>query len=366
MATAVGVEEMLGANAHFGHQTCRWNPKMQRYIYAPRNGIHIIDLQQTVDLLQAARRFAVNVTANGGKVMFVGAKRAAQETIEQEAKRAEQPYICNRWLGGLLTNFRTIKQSVHRLLKLEKMEADGALEKLPKKEAVRLARELAKLRKNLQGIKEMSKLPQALFVIDPKREAIAVEEAKRLHIPVIATVDTNCNPEPIDYPIPANDDSIRSIRLFVSIIAQACIEGTKRYQELQVQKQQEGEKKNEIPDGKRPRVEVVRTKLPKPADKKLNASNKTEPTKQKEPVAAGTSQAPASKVAPKQASAKKQQPIATSTSQAPASKVAPKQTSAKKQQPIATSTSQAPASKVAPKQTSAKKPQAGKTPSSQA
>lgn len=344
MATAVGLQEMLEANAHFGHQTCRWNPKMQRYIYGPRNGIHIIDLQQTVGLLQTARRFALNVTASGGKVLFVGAKRAAQETIEQEAKRADQPYMSNRWLGGLLTNFRTIKQSVHRLLKLEKMEADGALDKLPKKEAVRLARELAKLRKNLQGIKEMGKVPQALFVIDPKREAIAVEEARRLHIPVIATVDTNCNPESIDYPIPANDDSIRSIRLFASTIAQACIEGAKRYQELQLQ-QQEGERKSEAPDGKRPRVEVVRAKSPKPEDKKNQKRDAVEAeTKTTKP---GNKQ--------KQPSAKTTEAQATVQEQ-PATAVAPD-----------TTDDQAPSSPEATQaKTPAKQQQADESPSSQA
>ncbi|MEM7588830.1 MAG: 30S ribosomal protein S2 [Myxococcota bacterium] len=257
---AVSLQEMLEANAYFGHQTHRWDPKMQPYIFGLRNGVHILDLQQTVHLFDEAQRFALNVVASGGKVLFVGTKQQAQETMKQEAHRADQPYVCSRWLGGMLTNFRTIKQSVHRLLKLEKMSQDGVLDKLPKKESVRLNRELEKLVKNLEGIKEMSKLPQALFLIDPRRELIAVQEAKRLGIPVIATVDTNCNPDLIDYPIPANDDSIRSIRLFVSKLADACLEGSTLYREHMLSKQESEQAAQEGSSSDQPVVEVVRAK----------------------------------------------------------------------------------------------------------
>lgn len=232
----VGIREMLEAGAHFGHQTRRWNPKMSKYIFGPRNGIHIIDLQQTVGLLRSSYNFVVDTVAQGGKILIVGTKKQAQDIVAEEATRAGQYYVNNRWLGGMLTNFKTIKQSVDRMKSIEEMAKDGTFEKLPKKEVINLTRELTKLEKNLAGIKEMTKLPKAIFVIDPNLERIAVDEARKLGIPVVATLDTNCNPDLIDFPVPANDDSIRSISLFVSNIADACVEGASRREELLAQK----------------------------------------------------------------------------------------------------------------------------------
>ena len=237
----IGMREMLEAGAHFGHQTHRWNPKMKKFIFAPRNGIHIIDLQQTVGLLNKAYDFIVGTVAHGGKVLFVGTKKQAQEIVVQEAVRSGQYYVNNRWLGGMLTNFKTVKQSVDRMRAIEEMSKDGTFEKLPKKEVFGLTRELAKLEKNLSGVKEMTRLPKAVFVIDPNLEKIAVDEARKLGIPVVATLDTNCDPDLIDYPVPANDDSIRSVALFVSNIADACLEGAARHEEILAQKRARGE-----------------------------------------------------------------------------------------------------------------------------
>ncbi|MEM7403421.1 MAG: 30S ribosomal protein S2 [Myxococcota bacterium] len=325
---AVNLQEMLKANAYFGHQTHRWNPKMQPYIFGPRNGVHILDLQQTVHLFDDAQRFALNIIASGGKVLFVGTKQQAREILKKEAERAEQPYICSRWLGGMLTNFRTIKQSVHRLIKLEKMSQDGVLAKLPKKESVRLNRELEKLLKNLEGIKEMSKLPQALFVVDPKREFIAVQEAKRLGIPVIATLDTNCDPDLIDYPIPANDDSIHSIALFVAKFADACLEGAALHREHMQSQQaagQDAESKKGANAARQPVVEVVRAKTAKPTaateQKQDAAAAQQEPQSDKQAAQNNSPAAAASPAQANQAADKKpqqeisaDQPSSTATS----------------------------------------------------
>ena len=261
----VGMREMLEAGAHFGHQTHRWNPKMKKYIFGARNGIYIIDLQQTVPLLKDAYNFVSKISAKGEKILFVGTKKQAQSVIQEEASRSGQFYIHNRWLGGMLTNFKTIKQSLERLKTLERMANDGTFQRLPKKEVVQLSRETAKLDKNLGGIKDMTRLPGALFIIDPRKEHIAVEEARKLGIPVIAMVDTNCNPELIDYPIPANDDAIRSVRLFAARIADACMSGATEYAQFVEQKAREPE--TAAPESetiqtraKGPKVEVVRTK----------------------------------------------------------------------------------------------------------
>jgi small subunit ribosomal protein S2 len=227
--TGITMRQMLEAGVHFGHQTKRWNPKMKPYIFGARNGIYIIDLQKTVLLARAALRFLSDLTGRGGAVLFVGTKKQAQDVIREEATRSAQYHVTNRWLGGTLTNFKTIKQGIDRLKAIEKMSEDGTFERLPKKEVAALQREQEKLVKNLGGIKELTRLPGALFVIDPKKEAIAVHEANRLGIPVIGLVDTNCDPEGIDYVIPANDDAIRSIKLFTGKIADACIEGGARY-----------------------------------------------------------------------------------------------------------------------------------------
>ncbi len=221
----VSMKQLLEAGVHFGHRSRRWNPKMRSYIFTERNGIHIIDLQQTIGRLDQAYEFARDVSAEGGTVLFVGTKKQAQETIAQEAQRCGMPYVNERWLGGTMTNFRTIRQRIDYLLSLEAAKSQGELERLPKKEALLKDRELVKLQHRLGGLRAMHRLPEALFIADVRREAIAVSEANTLGIPVIAMVDTNCDPDPIDYVIPGNDDAIRAIRLITSKIADAVIEG---------------------------------------------------------------------------------------------------------------------------------------------
>ena len=221
----VTMKQMLETGVHFGHQTRRWNPKMRPYIFGARNGIHIIDLQQTVKLFRQAYDKVVDTVANGGKVLFIGTKRQAQESIASEASRANQYYVSNRWMGGTLTNFVTIQKSVERLKKLEAMFADGSINRYQKKEKLLRQRELEKLEQNLGGIKNMDQLPQLAFIIDPNREDIAVKECRKLGIPIVAVTDTNCDPDLIDYIIPGNDDAIRAIKLFVGAFAEACIEG---------------------------------------------------------------------------------------------------------------------------------------------
>ncbi len=227
--SAITMKQLLEAGVHFGHQTKRWNPKMKPFIFGARNGIYIIDLQKTVSLARNAFRFVSDAAARGGSVLFVGTKKQAQDAVREEAARGGMFHVTNRWLGGTLTNFKTIKTGIERLKTIEKMSQDGTYDRLPKKEIASLEREREKLEKNLGGIKEMSRLPSALFVIDTKKEYIAVHEANRLGIPVVAVVDTNCDPEGIDYVIPGNDDAIRSIRLFTNKVAEACIEGRARY-----------------------------------------------------------------------------------------------------------------------------------------
>ncbi|MDT4762867.1 30S ribosomal protein S2 [Sphaerochaeta sp. PS] len=222
--SVVTMKSLLESGVHFGHQTKRWNPKMARFIFSQRNGIHIIDLQKTSACIVEAYDAVRAVVKQGKSVLFVGTKKQAQQAIETEAKRCGMPFINNRWLGGMLTNFTTIKKSIATLKKIEKMEMDGTFESLTKKEVSLLTKQKIKLEKNLGGIKDMKDLPGAIFIIDTKKEAIAVEEAKRLGIPVIAVVDTNCDPTDITYPIPGNDDAIRAISLFVEIIANAVID----------------------------------------------------------------------------------------------------------------------------------------------
>jgi len=247
MAAAGGItmKQLLEAGVHFGHQTKRWNPKMKPYIFGARNGIYIIDLQKTVALARAAFKFVSEVTSRGGAVLFVGTKKQAQDTIQEEARRANQFFVTSRWLGGTLTNFKTIKQGIDRLKALEKMQEDGTYDRLPKKEVAVLERERIKLEKNLGGVKDLSRLPGCIFVIDPKKEHIAVHEASRLGIPVIGVVDTNCDPEGIDFVIPGNDDAIRSIKLFTSKIADACLEGAARYRASGASERDEHEGRDE-------------------------------------------------------------------------------------------------------------------------
>ena len=225
------MKELLEAGVHFGHQTKRWNPKMKPYIFGARNGIYIVDLQKTVRMFKTAYDFVTDTVASGQSVLFVGTKKQARESIYEEANRCEMFYVHNRWLGGMLTNFQTIKKSIEQLNLLNQIENDGSINLYTKKERLKLAKTRVKLDNNLGGIRLMSRLPGAMFVVDPKNEAIAILEAKRLGIPVVAIVDTNCDPEAIDYVIPGNDDAIRSIRLITSRIAEACIEGQKRHEE---------------------------------------------------------------------------------------------------------------------------------------
>ncbi|MDR2435407.1 MAG: 30S ribosomal protein S2 [Treponema sp.] len=220
----VTMKSLLESGVHFGHQVKRWDPRMRKYIFAERNGIHIIDLQKTIQAIKDAYDAVRKIVASGKTVLFVGTKKQAQQAIQKEAERCGMFYVNNRWLGGMLTNFVTIKKSLLRLKKLEKMEVDGTFENLTKKEIASLAKEQAKLQKNLGGIKEMKDLPGILFIIDTRKEAIAVAEAQRQGIPIVAVVDTNCNPDGIDYPIPGNDDAIRAITLFTQIIANAVVE----------------------------------------------------------------------------------------------------------------------------------------------
>lgn len=220
----VTMKSLLESGVHFGHQTKRWDPRMKKYIFAERNGIHIIDLQKTIVAIKDAYEMIRQTVLQGKSILFVGTKKQSQQAIEREATSCGMFYVNNRWLGGMLTNFATIKKSLQRLKKLEKMEVDGTFDSLTKKEVARLLKEKAKLEKNLGGIKEMKELPGAIFVIDTRKEAIAIAEARRMDIPIIAVVDTNCDPTGIDYPIPGNDDAIRAITLFTQIISKAVIE----------------------------------------------------------------------------------------------------------------------------------------------
>ena len=221
----ISMKQLLEAGVHFGHQTRRWNPKMAQYIFTERNGIYIIDLQKTVRKIDEAYMFVRDLALDGKTILFVGTKKQAQESIESEAKRCGMYFVNNRWLGGTLTNFRTIRTRIDRLNNIDKMEKEGQFELLPKKEVIKLLAEREKLEKNLGGIREMKKLPGALFVVDPRKEHIAVAEARALKIPIVGIVDTNCDPDEIDYVIPGNDDAIRAIRLIAAAMANAAIEG---------------------------------------------------------------------------------------------------------------------------------------------
>lgn len=225
MAASINMKELLESGVHFGHQTRRWNPKMKPYIFGSRNGIHIIDLQKTVNLFSTAYDFIVDTVAEGYSVLFVGTKKQANDSVIEESERCGMFYVVSRWLGGTLTNFQTIRKSINRLKELENMKTDGSINRYTKKEVLKLEKELFKLEKNLGGVKDMDELPGAVFVVDPKREHIAVKESRKLGIPVVAIADTNCDPDELDYIIPGNDDAIRAVRLICSKIADACIEG---------------------------------------------------------------------------------------------------------------------------------------------
>ena len=254
----ISMKLLLEAGGHFGHQTNKWNPKMKPYIFGARNGIYIIDLQQTVVLFHKAYEFVVNMVANGGELLFVGTKKQSQESIREEAGRCSMPYVNQRWLGGMLTNFITIKKSIDRLNTLDKMIEDDSIRAFPKKEILSLQKEKAKLEKILGGIRKIKGRPGGLFIVDPKRESITVKEARKLGIPIVAMVDTNCNPDDIDYIIPGNDDAIRAIKLFSAKIADAVLEGKKKFEErIQAESDKEGpvrevaidnEEENDVPE----------------------------------------------------------------------------------------------------------------------
>ncbi len=258
----ISMRQLLEAGVHFGHNTGRWNPKMAQYIFGARNGIHIIDLQHTVTMFKRAFQFAIDVTSKGEKVLFVGTKKQAAEVIQDAAERAGQYHVTQRWLGGTLTHFKTIKGRLDRMKAIEKMGEDGMMEQLPKKEQHSIRRQYEKLMRSIGGIKTMTKLPGAMFVIDPNKEHIAIAEARKLEIPVIAITDTNCDPDQIDYPIPGNDDAIRAIRLFSNRIADACLVGARLHKEraagrAQQPEQQETKVITVMSGGDGPQVEIA-------------------------------------------------------------------------------------------------------------
>ncbi|MCF7924381.1 MAG: 30S ribosomal protein S2 [Candidatus Izimaplasma sp.] len=265
----VTMKSLLEAGVHFGHQTRRWNPKMERYIFTSRNGIHIIDLQQTTKFIDVAYKALFDIVADGGRVLFVGTKKQAQEPIKDAAIRSEQFYVNQRWLGGTLTNFKTIKRSIKKLHDLYKMETDGTFDVLPKKEVVGLRKDMARLEKFLGGIKNMRKVPDALFIIDPKKERNAILEARILDIPVFGIIDTNCDPNDIDYIIPANDDALRSISLITNVMADAVVEAKN------AQKQQAEDKETE----KQPEAKKAEPKKEAQAEPKKQETKKVEPKK---------------------------------------------------------------------------------------
>ncbi|MDY6990218.1 MAG: 30S ribosomal protein S2 [Thermodesulfobacteriota bacterium] len=288
----VTMKELLEAGVHFGHQTRRWNPKMKPYIFGARNGIYIVDLQQTVRMFKKAYNFIVGTVANGESVLFVGTKKQARESIYEEANRCEMFYVHNRWLGGMLTNFQTMRKGIDRLNYLTNMTVDGSISRFPKKEMLKLEKERVKLDNNLGGISNMKSLPGAMFVVDTKNENIAVREARRLGIPVVAIVDTNCNPDEIDYIIPGNDDAIRAIRLMSSRMADACIEGRQQLEErlrAEADKEVEADESAQAPevgeaveratlsDGSEgPIVEVIRKKPASPEDSDATKTGEVE------------------------------------------------------------------------------------------
>ncbi len=245
--SVVAMKQLLEAGVHFGHQTRRWDPKMAEYIFQARNGIHIIDLQKTSKKLDEAYNFIKEQAEEGKTILFVGTKKQAQECVREAAQKCGMFYVDQRWLGGMLTNFGTIRKRIERLKELETMQEDGTFNLLPKKEVILLKKEMEKLEKNLGGIKEMDKLPGVIFLVDPKKERIAILEAKKLNIPLVGLVDTNCNPEEVDYPIPGNDDAIRAVKLIADVIANAVIEGKQGESMEDISAEQEMEEKEEEP-----------------------------------------------------------------------------------------------------------------------
>lgn len=253
----IALKDLLDAGVHFGHQTSRWNPKMKRFIFEERNGIYIIDLQKTQKLLDYATQYVRNVTQKGGTVLFVGTKKKIRDIIREEATECEMPYVCERWLGGMLTNMQTIRKSMARLEEIEELENDGTMAQLPKKEQSMLSREFARLQKNLGGIREMNKTPDVVFIVDIRREHLALAEARKLKIPVVAVVDTNCDPENVDFVIPANDDAISSARLIAGAVSNAVREGHQFYKEVEKERHErarEARGKRKSEGGKAPKA----------------------------------------------------------------------------------------------------------------
>ncbi len=265
----IAIKDLLEAGTHFGHQTRRWNPKMEKFIFEERNGIHIIDLQKTQKLLDYATQYVRKITQKGGKVLIVGTKRQIKEMIKDEAERCGMPYVSSRWLGGMLTNMRTIRQSIGRLEEIEKLETTGVLEKLPKKEQSKMRRALAKLNRNLGGIRYMPKPPEAIFIIDLRKEHLAVAEAQKLGITVIALVDSSCDPDKADFIIPGNDDAISSVKIITSAIANAAHEGAQFYNEVEKQRQQKLKEERELKKEKKASSKKPKVAQSKQLQKKL-------------------------------------------------------------------------------------------------
>ncbi len=253
------IKKLLEAGVHFGHQTKRWNPRMKKFIFGQRSGIYIIDLEKTVDCIGKAKDFLRDTAAKGGKILFIGTKKQAQSILEDKAKECDMYYITNRWLGGLLTNYQTVKKSIDRLKTIEKMEEDGVTANLKKKELARLAIEKEKLLKNLGGIRTLGGVPDAVIIVDPKREEIAVKESVKLGIPVVALIDTNCDPTPIDYPIPGNDDAQKSINLIVSILVEGIVEGRRSFLTAKTIKEKDEGKKDVQDDVSKTETAVTTT-----------------------------------------------------------------------------------------------------------
>ncbi|MBM3246484.1 MAG: 30S ribosomal protein S2 [Candidatus Omnitrophica bacterium] len=274
------IKQLLEAGVHFGHQTKRWNPKMKKFIFGERSGIYIIDLEKTEECMQAARDFLLDITSKGEYVLFVGTKKQAQEVVQQEAIRAGMYYVTERWPGGLLTNYATIKKSINRLKDIERMKEDGTFGKLTKKEVAQLEKELAKLKKNFSGISQMERMPKAMFVVDTKKEETAVREAMRLEIPIIGLIDTNSNPDPIAYPIAGNDDATKSIRMVTTFIADAVIEGRKKFLSYLSQEgvAMKEEKKEEAP-GLLPEEEIKIKEIEEIVETTEPATEETKPAK---------------------------------------------------------------------------------------
>ncbi|MBD3411353.1 MAG: 30S ribosomal protein S2 [Ignavibacteriales bacterium] len=333
----IELTKLIEAGAHFGHLTRRWNPKMRPYIFMERNGIHLIDLKKTQRLLDEAAQEMTRVTSRGGRVLFVGTKRQAKGIVEAEARRSSMHWVTERWLGGMLTNFSTIRKSVKRLQQIEKWETDGTLDKLTKKEALFRTRERDKLKRVLEGIEHMNRLPNALFVVDVKREQIAVKEAVRLGIPVFALVDTNCDPDNIDFIVPGNDDAVKTIELVVKTIADAALEGAAKAKELKAERAAESERQKKIKE----RENEDKKKTSKPARRRGDAKPKesvkaeADAPKAKESVKAEAPKAEAPKAeAPKAEAPKAEAPKAEESAQADAPKAeAPKAEAPKTEAP---------------------------------